>query len=260
FAGHYHIQSLGSMVPPLLLDPQPGEVVLDMCASPGSKTTQMAVMMQNRGEVWANDVSGVRMNPLAASIDAVGVSNVIMSRFGGERLPNLIDTEFDRILCDVPCTGLGRRRNLAHNYERFVARGGPSNLPHIQYSLAVAAVKMLRPGGRMVYSTCSLSVDENERVIDGLVRRMPVRIVVPPDIVGLTLREGRTRVGTESMHPSLEHARRFVPWENPSEGFFACLLERTDAPMPDRYGRTPGPTVWEQPVAWDHPSVRRAVE
>lgn len=236
FAGAFVKQSLGSMLPPLLLDAQPGEKVLDMCASPGSKTTQLAAMMNGDGELWANEVSGVRMNALAARVDASGAMNIIMQQSDGQRLANLCPDIFDRILVDAPCTGLGDRDNLRHARARFERAGRFSSLPDVQYSLLLNAMKMLRVGGRAVYSTCSLTVEENEAVLDLVLRRLPVRMVEPPDIEGLVLRPGRPHHQGRVLHPDVALARRIVPWENPSEGFFVAILEKTDE-LRERHAR-----------------------
>lgn len=236
FLGHFVQQSLGSMLPAQLLDARPGERVLDLCASPGSKTTWLAAAMQGRGELWANDVSGVRMQALAARVDASHACHVVTTRCAGERLPNLCSETFDRILADVPCTGLGRREHLAVARERH-ARTGGANLPEAQYALLLAAVKLTRVGGRIVYSTCSLMPDENEAVLQRIVSRLPVRLVEPEPIAGVVLREGRTRIGAQALDPSLQRARTLTPWDNPSPGFFMAVLEKTDALDARRHAR-----------------------
>ena len=229
FLGHFVKQSLGSMLPPLLLNPQPGDRVLDLCASPGSKTTELAALMQGQGELWANDLSGVRMNPLAARVDASSASHIIMTQGAGERLPHLCSKSFDKILVDAPCTGLGRIDQLPHFRRRFLRRSGPSGLPSIQIRLVQAALMMCKPGGRIVYSTCSLAPEEDELVIQSILERFPVQLEAPPTLDGWHWRPGRTRVDGQELDPSLRHARRLTPWQNPSEGFFAAILRKTEA-------------------------------
>lgn len=247
--GDYVIQSLGSMLPPLLLDPQPGEQVLDLCAAPGSKTSQIAAMMQGRGHLWANELAGRRINPLASTIDAIGAANISILNSPGERLPKRLNVKFDRILADVPCSGLGRLDNVDANRARWEKRGGkPSNLPELQYRLLLAALKMLKEGGRIVYSTCSLDPAENEAIIHQLVSRLPVRLVEPPPLEGLCLREGLTEWQGQVFDPSLKHARRLTPYDNPTEGFFAAILEST-GPLGDRFTAPENPTYDEELVS-----------
>ena len=237
YMGYYVMQSLGSMLPPLLLEPGKGERVLDLCAAPGSKTTQLALMMGD-GHLWANDVSGRRLNPLASALDALSLPNVSVLNSPGERLPRRLGASFDRVLADVPCSGLGRRENLGASEARWLKKGGASTLPDLQYRLLLAALKMVKPGGRVVYSTCSLDPAENEAVVNQVVTRLPVKLVTPRELPGLVLREGRTRHGVEGYDPSLSLARRLTPYENATEGFFAAVLEK-EASLGPRY---------EQPV------------
>ena len=181
------------MVPPLLLEPRPGERVLDLCAAPGSKSSQLALMMEGRGWLCANELSGPRMNPLAASIDSTGAAHVGLLNRDGALLPKVLKERFDRVLADVPCTGLGRRENLRHNRAYFERGGGPTRLPDLQYRLLLSATKLLKVGGRVVYSTCSLSPIENEAVVSRALSRLPLKLVSPRVVPGLSMREGRTR-------------------------------------------------------------------
>lgn len=236
FLGHFRLQALASMVPPLLLDAQPGEKVLDLCAAPGSKTTQLAAQMELRGQLWVNELAGKRMNQLAAALDSAGALNTVLLQESGTRLPNLFEDTFDRVLADVPCTGLGIRDNLGQGRARFEEVGRPSNLPFIQYQLLVAALRLVKPGGRVVYSTCSLTVEENEAILHDALTRFDVRMVPPPDLPGLILRPGRTSHRGRDLHPDLRLACRITPWENRTEGFFAATLERLGE-LPERHER-----------------------
>jgi len=213
-------------------------------------------MMGGRGELWANDLSGKRMNPLAGRLDATTACNFVMTNHPGERLPHICHESFDRVLVDVPCTGLGTRDNLAPGLDYF-ARRGPTKLPHLQYRLLLAATKMTRVGGRIAYSTCSLLPDEDECVLDDAVRRLPLRVVEPPDIEGVRLQRGRLRHLGRALDPSARHARRLQPWQNPSPGFFVALFEKTEQMArrhtrevePSRATRAPTSTVDDPEVA-----------
>lgn len=227
FQGHFNVQSLGSMLPPTILDPGPGDRVLDLCAAPGSKASQMAVMLEEQGHLFANELSGRRLSSLAGALDATGLPNWTLVNEPGERLPKRMNLSFDKVLADVPCSGLGRKENLRANRARFEKRGGPTKLPDIQYGLLLSAAKLARVGGRIVYSTCSLTHVENEGVLQMIPGRLPLRILPIPEIEGIAMREGRTRHGHEALHPDTANARRITPWENPTEGFFIALLEKT---------------------------------
>ena len=262
FLGAFAIQSIGSMIPPILLDPQPGERILDLCASPGSKTSEILTLMQGRGRLWANDLNSRRMSPLAAVLDATGAASVSLINRDGVELPKLVREPFDRVLADVPCTGLGCRDNLTQNRAYFERRGGPSGLPDLQYRLLMAAVRLVREGGRVVYSTCSLDPAENEAVVDAALRRLPVRLVEPRDLAGLHLREGRTEHGAQRFDPSLALTRRLCPWENPSEGFFVAVLEKT-GPLSDRHNEpdeADEASAWTDTLAPDHPDAAAMLE
>jgi len=259
FMGWFRVQSLGSMVPPLVLGPRPGEKVLDLCSAPGSKTTQMGAQMEGRGELWVNELSGRRMNQLSAGIDSAGLFNAIATRSDGARLASIVDDEFDRVLADVPCTGLGTRDNLGANRARFEATGRSSRMANIQYPLSVGATRLVRLGGRIVYSTCSLTLEENEEVLTRVLERYPLRVLPMDNIPGLHMRPGYTAHDTRQFHPDMALARRIVPWENPSDGFFVALLERTDE-LPSRHRRPEAGVAPRVPtVAWDHEDVHHGV-
>lgn len=119
FAGFFVKQSLSSQLPVRFMDLKPGQTVLDLCAAPGSKTTQIAQAMGNRGRLYANDLAGKRMTALAARLDATGVTCAVLYNTAAERLTHYLPERFDRILADVPCSGLGHRQALAENQARF---------------------------------------------------------------------------------------------------------------------------------------------
>jgi 16S rRNA (cytosine967-C5)-methyltransferase len=147
-----------------VLDPQPGESVLDMCAAPGGKTTYIAQKMQNRGRIIAADSSGERLKRLAENCSRLGVNIVAPLRAG--RLGGCLrNAEFDRVLVDAPCSNTGvlrRRVDLRWRIEeKEIAR-----LAALQEKLLATAARLTRPGGVLVYSTCSLEREENERVVE----------------------------------------------------------------------------------------------
>ncbi|MDD4652223.1 MAG: RsmB/NOP family class I SAM-dependent RNA methyltransferase [Methanothrix sp.] len=159
--GQIHIQEELSMVPPLVLDPQPGECILDMCASPGSKTTQIAQMMENKGLVIANEPSLGRIAPLRSNCERLGVLNVAVTRYDGRRFPR---GSFDRVLVDAPCSSEGRERRGPGTLARC-SRERSLGLKALQVGLLKSALRLVRPGGVVVYSTCTYAPEENELVV-----------------------------------------------------------------------------------------------
>ena len=162
--GYYYVQEAASMIPPLVLEPKPGEIVLDMCAAPGSKASQIAQYMENEGLLIANDFTGLRLAPLGINMQRCGITNLIITQMYVQWFKNI---EFDKILVDAPCSGTGTIRKSfktlriwnPHMIER---------LSEQQKSLIQTAFRTLKKGGTMVYSTCSLEPQEDEEVIDFL--------------------------------------------------------------------------------------------
>src|SRR3989338_2264628 len=169
--GYFYIQEAASMIPAVVLNPQPGEIVLDMCASPGSKTTQMAAMMENKGIIVANDISGDRMKPLGINLQRMGILNVVENLGRGRRLQRL-KMEFDRILVDAPCSGTGAIRKSPETlkiWNPLMVR----RLARQQKTLIDTAFSLLKPGGTLVYSTCSVEPEENEGIVSHLLQKYP---------------------------------------------------------------------------------------
>ncbi len=169
--GYFYVQSLSSMIPAVVLDPKPGEKILDLCAAPGSKTTQMAAMMENAGEIVANEPNPIRAQKLNANLLKQGVTNTTIICVKGEALSVKHDNYFDKVLVDVPCSGEGR----IHTYDPETFRGWSlgkiERCAIIQKELLVAAVLAVKKGGIIVYSTCTLEPEENERVVEKVLQK-----------------------------------------------------------------------------------------
>jgi NOL1/NOP2/sun family putative RNA methylase len=166
FLGYIYLQEAASMIPPVVLNPKSEELVLDMCASPGSKSTQIAAMMDNNGILVANDNSISRLKPLSMNLQRCGVSNVVMTLMEGR----WFKTEFDKILVDAPCSGIGTIRKSP----KTVGWWNPNfvkQMAGIQKQLLDTAFNILKPGGTLVYSTCTLEPEEDEGVVDSLLKR-----------------------------------------------------------------------------------------
>lgn len=228
--GLVHIQEEVSMLPVAILDPQPGDRLLDLCSAPGNKTVQAAVHMGDRGTVVANDLHRSRVGMVVRNIERLGITNTIVTRFDGSSLPSDVGL-FDRVIADVPCSCEGTiRKNLEilqrEHDERWV---GP------QKALLRKAIQRCRPGGRIVYSTCTFAPEENEAVVDAMLHEYEGAIRVLPASVdavgGPSLFRGAPGLVDwqgARYHPSLERTLRVWPHHNDTGGFFVALLERLE--------------------------------
>ncbi len=162
-------QEAVSMIPAIALDAKPGELVLDMCASPGSKTTQIAEHLGGKGIVMANEIANSRINTLVANTKRHGSITPMITHHDGRFIPKVPKTGFDKILVDVPCTGSATTRKNPDVWKKWLPSGGRS-LHKLQLELLVKAINLTKPGGRIVYSTCSLDPVENEAVISEILR------------------------------------------------------------------------------------------
>ncbi len=228
--GYFYIQEITSMLPLLVLAPREGDFFLDLCASPGSKTTQAAALMHNRGTIIANDVSMGRISILIANLERCGVSNTIVTRHGGIELAEKLQKQefvFNKILVDAPCSGEGNIRSSPRTYLEW-SEGLLGALSRKQKKLARSVVPLLRHDGEFVYSTCTHAPEENEEVVQFLVDTFDLEIF---DIRDRLPEELKTRPGISSwqgrsFHPSLKHAVRLYHHDNNSEGFFICAMRK----------------------------------
>lgn len=253
FIGHVYIQDLSSMLPPLVLEVEPGHRVLDLCAAPGSKTSQMAALMQGRGSLVANDSSLKRLRSLAANLQRCNVANCAVLKGYGEQLGIRCFEFFDRVLLDPPCSGLGTLHKSPEILSWWSLRD-TQRLARIQRSLLGSAVKALRPGGILVYATCTLTPHENEAVLAEALSRYPLELE-SFELPGWTVRPGLTRFQDENYGPQLARAVRLYSFETGSEGFFIARLRKTGSlPPPSRSGNHR--TVEIPLLDWAHPMLR----
>jgi NOL1/NOP2/sun family putative RNA methylase len=225
--GYFYVQEGASMIPPVALDPAPHHEVLDLCAAPGSKTTQMAQMMRNQGAIAANDYSLRRIVSLSHNLESCGVVNTLVLWQNGLHLPKVISLRFDRVLVDAPCTASGQLRSKPPKCET----GDPKHLSHlqaIQKQLLTAGFRCLKPDGLLVYSTCSLHPEEDEDVVQNLLDQMPEAELVEPQVPGLVSHLGLSEWGNRQYADSMRHCRRIYPHDNDTDGFFLALVKSTD--------------------------------
>ena len=163
-AGVYYLQEASAMAPVMLLCPQPGEKVCDLCAAPGGKTTQIAGRMLGKGFLLCNEINPKRAKILARNIERMGVANALVTNEHPERLADRFEGFFDRVLVDAPCSGEGMFRKE----EAAVTDWSPETVTMCarrQHEILNSAAKMLRPGGRLVYSTCTFAPEEDEGAV-----------------------------------------------------------------------------------------------
>ncbi|XP_026194002.1 25S rRNA (cytosine-C(5))-methyltransferase nop2 [Cyclospora cayetanensis] len=233
-AGLYILQSASSLIPVMALAPQPGERVVDMASAPGGKTSHICQLMQNEGVVYANDLKRERCTSLMANLQRMGVMNCVVCSMDGRQLPRVLP-KVDRVLLDAPCSGAGIiSRDSSIKVKRSVADFEEHS--KLQKQLLCAAVDLVdansRTGGYIVYSTCSVSVEENEEVVDYILKARRVKLVplgVNIGSPGLSSFRGR------QFHPTLAlHSRRVYPHLNNMDGFFVAKLKKLSNEIPQR--------------------------
>ncbi len=222
--GQVYVQEAVSMVPPLVLNPQPGDIVLDMCAAPGSKTTQMGAMMENKGILVANDFKGMRLQSLGINLQKSGLTNVIVTLMHGKRF---YQHQFDKILVDAPCSGTGTIRKSL----KTVNIWNPNMIKKIaktQKELIKRAYENLRPGGELVYSTCSVEPEEDEGVVDYLLKEFPEAELVHVKLKGLKSSPPIMEFNGYKFDPRIKDVIRLWPQDNDTEGFFVAKIRRNE--------------------------------
>ncbi len=219
--GYYYVQEAASMIPPLVLQPQPGERVLDVAAAPGSKTSQMAQMMQNEGIIIANDVAGIRLAALGMNVQRCGVLNAVITQMKGEKITGM---QFDKVLLDAPCSGTGTIRKSI----KTITMWNPGMVKHIagiQRRLILAAYALVRPGGTLVYSTCSTEPEEDEAVASFLLDKTDARLE-HIELPGLKTSPAVLEFEGQSYRKEVKHCLRIWPQDNDTEGFFVARITR----------------------------------
>lgn len=221
--GYIYVQEAASMLPPIALNPQPGETILDMCASPGSKSSQIAAMMKNEGVLVCNDYKGLRAKPLGLNMQRVGATNSIVTLMGGQRMDGNV---FDKILVDAPCSGTGTIRKSLKTI-RMWNENVVRRLSITQKQLLEQAFSILRPGGELVYSTCTLEPEEDEAVVSYLLDKYPNAKTLPIDIE-IKRRDVLTEFEGKKYNPGVRNAMKIWPQDNDTEGFFVCRIRKDE--------------------------------
>ena len=238
-AGLCQIQEEAALLPVKLLDPQPGEQILDLCAAPGNKTAQIAIALNNRGTVIANDSHAGRLAPLHAAIARLGLVNITTTAMDGVAFPRE-SGPFDRVLADVPCSGEGTIRKGPRMHQP-VADKFRDWLRGKQRALLRRAIDLCRPGGRIVYSTCTFAPEENEAIVDAiLAERSDIQLIsATEDMAGTS--PGITTWQGKRFSKELAKTLRVWPHESGTGGFFAAILQKTS--VPTSRSNTPTPEM-----------------
>jgi len=225
-AGHYTCQGLNSLLPVMALAPQPNEVVLDMCAAPGGKTGHIAALMKNTGTVFANDASFVRGRAVVGNLHRLGVNNAIVSNLDGRMFPKVYRQGFDRILLDAPCSGTGviwKDESVKSSRDKIDIQRRWT----LQRELILAAIDSIdaksKTGGYLVYSTCSVLVEENEAVVNYILKKRHCKLVDTGLEIGV---EGFVNFRENRFHPTLKLTRRYYPHVHNIDGFFVAKIKK----------------------------------
>jgi len=220
--GYYYLQNVASMIPPVILNPSREDIVVDMCAAPGSKSTHLAQIMKNEGKLILIEKNTKRIPALDMNLRRMGVTNSIILNEDAIELSRL-KIQADKILLDAPCTGEGLIIEDPSR-KRSKSLKDINKIAIIQRKLLKAGLDALNPGGQLLYSTCSIAPEENELIINQVLQDITnCSIINIPFQYGVP---GLTRVYGEELMVDLKHSQRIYPHLHETIGFFLCLIKK----------------------------------
>lgn len=216
--GYIYLQSLSSMVPPLVLNPKKGEKVLDLTAAPGSKTTQMAALMENEGYILANELDKIRSERLQYNVKSQGAEIVEVINGRGEKIGNSYPEYFDKVLLDTPCSGEGRfLLGKPMTYKDWSLKK-VNQLVKIQKKIFESAYNATKENGTIVYSTCTINKEENEYILDWAINTFNIKLLD----INLDIKEAIKGDNT-GLNNTIDKAIKILPSKN-MEGFFVAKI------------------------------------
>lgn len=222
--GFIYLQSLPSMIPPIVLNPEKGEKVLDLTAAPGSKTTQMAALMENDGEIVANELDKIRCERLKYNVSSQGASIIKVVNGRGELLSRDYENYFDKVLLDAPCSGEGRFDARSVITYKSWSEKPVKDLAKLQKKLFKSAYTALKQGGTMVYSTCTLNKEENEMILEWALENLNIKLLD----INIEIKDAIPAFNTtleDKTSYNLSKAIRILPTKT-MEGFFVSKLQK----------------------------------
>ncbi|RVU71722.1 MULTISPECIES: RsmB/NOP family class I SAM-dependent RNA methyltransferase [Lactobacillus] len=227
-SGTVYSQDPAAMFPAKIAKVKPGEKVLDLCAAPGGKSTALGQALKGEGVLVANEISGTRVKALRENIERWGISNALITNNDSETLAKNFPDFFDKIVVDAPCSGEGmfRKNPDAINYwsPEYIL-----TCQSRQKEILQQAVKMLKPGGKLIYSTCTFSPEEDEEIVAWLVEQEGFKVLPIPEITSTKISHGHPE-WTNSNLVELKETLRFWPQDNVGEGQFAAILQKSGEP------------------------------
>ena len=220
--GLIYLQSLSSMIPPLALEPKEGEKILDLTAAPGSKTTELAALMNNKGYILANELDKIRYERLKYNIEKQGAKIIKVNNGRGEKLGEIYKETFDKILLDAPCSGEGTfLANMPRTYISWSLKT-VNDLAKLQKKLFKSAYEALKPNGTMIYSTCTLNIEEDEKIVDWAIKNLNLKIID----INLNIDEkNKLPINIKDLDESISKTIKIMPSKN-MEGFYIAKLQK----------------------------------
>jgi len=220
--GYFYIQEASSMIPPLVLNPKENDFVLDMAAAPGSKTTQMAAMMKNKGLILANDVDHKRIISLNSNLQRCGVTNTVTTILEGRFFKNY---QFDKVLLDAPCSGTGTLRKSPNTIADW-SQNIINRLCGIQRQLIRTAFENLKEGGSLVYSTCTLEPQEDESIVSYLLDQYDNAKLEKINIKNIKSSKPVLEFEGVKYNKEVKNCLRIWPQDNDTDGFFVAKIKK----------------------------------
>lgn len=227
--GKIYLQSISSMIPPIVLAPNSNDIILDMASAPGSKTSQLAALMNNNGKIIAVEEDKLRIERLKYNLTLLGVTNTELVLSDGRKYCREEESIFDKILLDAPCSGEGRFNIFDRQSYALWKKPAVLKFSNLQKRLLTNALKLVKEGGTIVYSTCTLNLEENEEVINFILENTNYQIeIIEIDKIFTSLlntKQGITKIGNRKYNDSIKRCLRIMP-SNDMEGFFISKIKK----------------------------------